>query len=127
MLAYQQGKFYEFKPALIAVRQFSHDVARCAAAHGTGVTWYFVGAQQRGTLTRTLTDGDLRRAILKGAADTALLGALPIARPTITNEEANAADVLHIMGERQIDDLPVLDVAAKLVDVIFRRELSRGI
>lgn len=78
-------------------------------------------------MTRTLTDGDLRRAILKGAADTALLGSLPIARPTTTNEEANAADVLRIMDEHQIDDLPVLDVAAKLVDVIFRREFSQGI
>lgn len=80
-----------------------------------------------GRLSRTLTDGDLRRAILKGVDDTFLLSGLPTASPITVSEEANAADVLRIMDAHQIDHLPVVDKAAKPVDVIFRRELSQRI
>ena len=80
-----------------------------------------------GTLARTLTDGDLRRAILKGVGDSSLLAALPGARPIAVNEAADAADVLRIMDAHQIDHLPVLDADSKPVDVIFRRELSQRI
>ena len=80
-----------------------------------------------GTLARTLTDGDLRRAILKGFGDASLLGALPGARPIAVNEAADAADVLRVMDAHQIDHLPVLDTDAKPVDVIFRREMSQRI
>jgi dTDP-4-amino-4,6-dideoxygalactose transaminase len=80
-----------------------------------------------GILARTLTDGDLRRAILKGFGDTALLGALPVASPIIAHEEANAADVLRIMDAHQIDHLPVLDAAGRPIDIIFRRELTQRI
>ena len=80
-----------------------------------------------GTLARTLTDGDLRRAILKGVGDTSLLGALPVTRPIAVNEAADAADVLRVMDAHQIDHLPVLDTDAKPVDVIFRREMSQRI
>ena len=80
-----------------------------------------------GALARTLTDGDLRRAILKGVGDSSLLGALPVARPIAVNEAADAAEVLRVMDAHQIDHLPVLDTDAKPVDVIFRRELSQRI
>ena len=80
-----------------------------------------------GILVRTLTDGDLRRAILKGFVDASLLGALPVSRPITVNEAADAADVLRVMDAHQIDHLPVLDTDVKPVDVIFRRELSQRI
>ena len=80
-----------------------------------------------GILERTLTDGDLRRAILKGTDDTSLVGALPASHPIAVTEGADAADVLRVMDVHQIDHLPVLDGLAKPVDVIFRRELSQRI
>ena len=80
-----------------------------------------------GSLARTLTDGDLRRAILKGVGDAALLGELPSLQPIAITQSENAADVLRIMDAHQIDHLPVLDSTAKPVDVIFRRELSQRI
>lgn len=81
----------------------------------------------QGALARTLTDGDLRRAILKGVGDASLLGALPVTQPIAVNESADAADVLRLMDAHQIDHLPVLDAAARPIDVIFRRELSQRI
>ena len=80
-----------------------------------------------GALTRTLTDGDLRRAILKGVGDSALLGTLPSVPPIFVGEASNAADVLRIMDVHQIDHMPVLDSTSKPIDVIFRRELSQRI
>lgn len=80
-----------------------------------------------GRLARTLTDGDLRRAVLKGVVDTESLGTLQPKQPITTTEAADAADVLRIMDAHQIDHLPVLDADAKPVDVIFRRELSQRI
>jgi dTDP-4-amino-4,6-dideoxygalactose transaminase len=80
-----------------------------------------------GALARTLTDGDLRRAILKGAGENSLLGALPVRPPITANQSADAAEVLRLMDMHQIDHLPVLEVAGKPIDVIFRRELSQRI
>ena len=82
---------------------------------------------KNGKLARTLTDGDLRRAILKGVEDSSLLSTLPVARPITVDESADAADVLRVMDAHQIDHLPVLDIDAKPIDVIFRRELSQRI
>ena len=42
-----------------------------------------------GSLARTVTDGDLRRAILKGFGDSSLLGALPIACPIAVSDAAD--------------------------------------
>jgi dTDP-4-amino-4,6-dideoxygalactose transaminase len=80
-----------------------------------------------GTLARTVTDGDLRRAILSGVSDTSVLSALPSAVPITVDEYADAADVLRAMDLHQIDHLPVIDTSLRPVDVIFRRELSQRI
>lgn len=80
-----------------------------------------------GHLTRTLTDGDLRRAVLSRMADTEVLASLPAQAPIAVDEEANAAAVLSLMNQHQIDQVPVLDAANRPVDVVFRRELSQRI
>ncbi|MES2190292.1 MAG: DegT/DnrJ/EryC1/StrS family aminotransferase [Pseudomonadota bacterium] len=80
-----------------------------------------------GVLARTLTDGDLRRAILNHAGDDFLLGKLPHTQSVTVNEDADAARVLQLMDLHQIDHIPVLDAGRRPVDVIFRRELSQRI
>jgi dTDP-4-amino-4,6-dideoxygalactose transaminase len=80
-----------------------------------------------GLLAHTLTDGDLRRAILKNAGDSAPVGSLSNATPLTVGEESNAASVLQLMDQHQIDHVPVLDLAGRPVDVIFRRELSQRV
>lgn len=78
-----------------------------------------------GRLARTLTDGDLRRAILNRASDDSPLAALPDATPITANLETTAAGVLQLMDLHQIDHIPVVDEVGKPVDVVFRRELSQ--
>lgn len=80
-----------------------------------------------GALARTLTDGDLRRAILNNAGDNFLLANLPESQAVTVGEDADAARVLQLMDIHQIDHIPVLDGRARPVDVIFRRELSQRI
>ncbi|MES2943189.1 MAG: DegT/DnrJ/EryC1/StrS family aminotransferase [Pseudomonadota bacterium] len=80
-----------------------------------------------GSLARTLTDGDLRRAILNHAGDASPVSALPVAKPITASQESNAAGVLQLMDQHQIDHIPVIDAQGKPVDVIFRRELSQRV
>lgn len=80
-----------------------------------------------GTLARTLTDGDLRRARLQQLDDEMPVGHLPAQRPFTVGEEAAAPAVLGLMDQHQIDHVPVLDAAGCPVDIVFRRELSQRI
>jgi dTDP-4-amino-4,6-dideoxygalactose transaminase len=80
-----------------------------------------------GALARTLTDGDLRRAILNNAGDSSPASSLPENSPITVGEEANAAAVLELMDQHQIDHVPVLDDKGQPLDVIFRRELSHRV
>ncbi len=80
-----------------------------------------------GTLARTLTDGDLRRAILNHAGDASPVSNLPVSKPITASQDTNAAGVLLLMDQHQIDHIPVLDVQGRVVDIVFRRELSHRI
>ena len=81
-----------------------------------------------GRLARTVTDGDLRRAILNQLPETAPLARLG-ALQAITAEEggAQAADVLALMDRHQIDHVPVLDGQGRPVDIVFRRESTQRV
>lgn len=83
--------------------------------------------RSNGTLARTLTDGDLRRAILNRAGDASPVADLPEASPITAGQDTNAAAILLMMDTHQIDHVPVLDSVGRPVDVIFRRELSQRI
>ncbi|MDB5890659.1 MAG: putative Glutamine--scyllo-inositol transaminase [Polaromonas sp.] len=80
-----------------------------------------------GKLARTLTDGDLRRAILGHIGEMAPLSNLPEVAPITAGLNTNAADVLQLMDLHQIDHIPVLDAEKKPVDMVFRRELSQRV
>lgn len=80
-----------------------------------------------GSLLRTLTDGDLRRAHLQGHHDTTAIGVLPAQPPITVREDATAAAVLAVMDRDQIDHVPVLDAIGRPVDIVFRRELSQRV
>ncbi len=81
----------------------------------------------QGNLLRTLTDGDLRRAVLTGDADATTLAALAHQTPITLADDASAAAVLALMDAHQIDQVPVLSRDGALVDVVLRRELSQRI
>ena len=80
-----------------------------------------------GTLSRTLTDGDLRRAMIGHLAPSAPVSSLAEQPPFTLTQDSDAAAVLALMDRHQIDHVPVLNALCQPVDVVFRRELSQRI
>jgi arabinose-5-phosphate isomerase len=73
-----------------------------------------------------LTDGDLRRRVLKGGS--ALEGTVAEAMtrgPATIRPRSLASEALRIMEERKITSLPVVDDGERLVGVIQIHDLWR--
>lgn len=79
------------------------------------------------TLLRTVTDGDLRRAILEHRNEDAAILDLPWAEPITLADGEGAAAALAVMDKHQIDHIPVVDGTGRPVDLVTRRELSQRI
>lgn len=81
---------------------------------------------ERGRLVGTMTDGDVRRALLSGAGLDQPLQ--PFARHAFTSASAHTSrsEVLDLMQARAIEQVPVVDDAGGLVGVHLLRELLGG-
>lgn len=80
-----------------------------------------------GTLLRTLTDGDMRRAALAQVDPAAPVSLLPQQPPLTVREEDPPSAAVALMDRHEIDHIPVLDAQRRPVDVVLRRELSQRI
>ncbi|HEY0824811.1 MAG TPA: DegT/DnrJ/EryC1/StrS family aminotransferase [Ramlibacter sp.] len=81
----------------------------------------------KGRLRRTLSDGDLRRAVLAHAPESAFIATLPGQAPITMSEQEPVARALALMDQHLIDHIPVVDAAGHPVDLVMRRELSQRI
>ena len=80
----------------------------------------------QGRLTDTITDGDLRRAVLASTDLSQPISTLlrrrtapPVTMPVGTGK----ADLIHTMKSKVIRQLPLLDAAGKLADLVFLDDL----
>ncbi|WP_294108676.1 aminotransferase class I/II-fold pyridoxal phosphate-dependent enzyme [Sphingomonas sp.] len=80
-----------------------------------------------GRFERTVTDGDLRRLLLKGLPMDACLTELPTLASLVINERASRRDALELMDQRQINHLPVVNDHGQVVRVIERRDIEKPI
>jgi dTDP-4-amino-4,6-dideoxygalactose transaminase len=80
-----------------------------------------------GRLVRTVTDGDLRRAMLEQSPAQKPLAELAGRAPTVVGEDALMSDILQLMQAHGIDHVPVLNALGEPVDLVTRRELSERI
>ena len=80
-----------------------------------------------GRLSRTVTDGDLRRAILAGAELGADLASLPRVVPTTVSAEVTAEAAMALMNAKLIDHLPVVGDGGQPIDLLLRRDLDTRI
>lgn len=78
---------------------------------------------QNGVLEGLLTDGDLRRAVLLGVPMTAPCQTIASRKPVTVRRGTSAAEALHLMNERDINQLPVLDAESRVVDFLLRKDL----
>jgi dTDP-4-amino-4,6-dideoxygalactose transaminase len=80
-----------------------------------------------GRLRRTVTDGDLRRAMLQHRPDGQTLGELPAREPLVASPASSMADVQRMMNAHSIAHVPVVDGAGRPVDLVTSRELSQRV
>ncbi|MFC5498807.1 DegT/DnrJ/EryC1/StrS family aminotransferase [Caenimonas terrae] len=82
----------------------------------------------KGALLRTITDGDLRRAVLACVSEQATLADLPgPAQPVAVREDAGIDVVRGLMEQHRILHVPVLDAGGRPVDLVHGRELASRI
>lgn len=76
-----------------------------------------------GKLLGTVTDGDIRRGILKDTSLTDKITKVMKSNPKTARAGTNREEMLRLMKLTDVSHLPVLDEQGKLVDVISRDEL----
>ncbi|MEY4712594.1 MAG: hypothetical protein RIS88_2044 [Pseudomonadota bacterium] len=81
----------------------------------------------QGRLVRTVTDGDLRRAVLGEVPADKTLADLPGREPLVADENATPADLQQRMNALGILHVPVVDAAGRPVDLVSARELASRI
>lgn len=96
---------------------------------GTGYGIALVVDRER-RLEGTITDGDIRRAMLAGLSLDAPASELlrrkadsVYARPVTAAVEADRGDVLQLMRERSVRQVPLLDATGRVADLVTLEEL----
>lgn len=114
-----------FRPELLlpATTPWSEAVARMDAT-GQGI---LLVVDADGRLLRTVTDGDLRRALLQGLPKDKPLAELPAHAPWTVGETATLADVQQLMAKHAIAHVPVVDAAGRPVDLVHSADLANRI
>lgn len=80
-----------------------------------------------GALERTVTDGDLRRLILKGASLEGNLQDLPNQAPRVIGEGESRRAALDLMNQLGIHHLPVVSAHGNVVAILERKEIDAQI
>lgn len=71
-----------------------------------------------------LTDGDIRRSILKSVNLNKPCGSIANLEPIVALEPVDSGEALKMMNQHDIHQLPVVNVAGVLIDLILRRDLG---
>lgn len=76
------------------------------------------------SLWGVVTDGDIRRAILKGVPLTQPCGEVATRQPIVGLRNMESAEILHLINAQDINQLPILDRAdGAIVGLLLRRDL----
>lgn len=70
-----------------------------------------------------LTDGDIRRAILRSVAPEEPCGTIANRNPITTSSPLSSAEALRLLNRHDINHLPVVDAKGELQDFLLRRDL----
>ena len=76
-----------------------------------------------GRLVASLTDGDVRRGLLRGVALDAPVSEVMHTSPTTVRQGAPDAATRRLIAERKLHHVPVLDAAGRLVDLALVEDL----
>lgn len=76
---------------------------------------------------QTITDGDIRRVLLKDCPLDTLLDILPTHKSATLPDTSSVQDAYSLMQEYEIDHIPLLDAKGKPKQLIQRKDLSSNI
>lgn len=79
-----------------------------------------------GTLEGTVSDGDIRRALLHGADLEDPISPYISRSPTVVRQGSGRAEVLDLMRSMRLHQIPVLDEAGRLVGLHVMQEILGG-
>jgi dTDP-glucose pyrophosphorylase len=96
------------------------EAVRCLDVAGTGALLLADAAHR---LCGLLTDGDVRRALLRGVSFAEPCSSIATARPVVVSEGVAFAEALQIMNRSDVNHLPVLDAGGVLTGLLLRRDL----
>jgi dTDP-glucose pyrophosphorylase len=91
----------------------------------TGGVYIALVKDDAGRLLGTITDGDVRRAILRGEPLTFPAGQVMNHNPTVAAPQQSRAEVLELMLAREVKHVPVVDAAGRLVGLHVIDDLLR--
>ncbi len=98
-------------------------VREAVMAIDAGAIWIALVVDERRRLLGTVSDGDVRRALLRGTTlDDPVHGVIH-RDPFIAPLDAEPADVLRTMTEQGIDQVPLVDQEGRVLDVAFIHDL----
>ena len=78
-------------------------------------------------LIGSVTDGDIRRGLARGLTLDSSIAEIWNSKPAVVNENPTKAEVLRIMSENRVDQLPVVDASGKLVGLRTRELIESPI
>ena len=87
---------------------------------GTGA---LVLRDAEGKLCGLITDGDIRRAVIRRIPLSDPCGSIATPTPVCASEPISSSDALHIMNEHDIHQLPLVDGEGCIVDFLLRKDL----
>ena len=90
---------------------------------GTGAL-LLAGPERR--LRGLLTDGDFRRALLRGVSFEEPCSTIATAKPIVVREGVSLADALQVMDRNDVNHLPVEDAQGLLAGLLLRRDAVTG-
>lgn len=80
-----------------------------------------------GRFERTVTDGDLRRLLLKGCALSDTLERLPAIESVVLLANYTRQEALAVMNHHSINHLPVLDDHGRVIEVLDRKDIDHHV
>jgi perosamine synthetase len=110
-----------FHKVVVSPEDPVHEAMRRIDAGGMGLV-LVVGAD--GRLQGTVTDGDLRRGMLRGVGGDALVRLVMNPTPVTARADASEEEVLHLIQSRSLRHVPIVDGAMHLVGLEVSADLS---
>lgn len=109
------------KICVTADRPVSEAIARIDASGGE----IALVVDEAGRLVGTVTDGDVRRGILRGNSLDAPISTIMNATPKFMVGDVDRQNLSRVLEAESITQMPIVDAAGVVVDIVLARELQR--